>query len=48
MPEEHLIGLLDLSQLDAEFITNQILRHLSAPGYSADEIKVYAAMELSS
>ena len=29
IPEEHLIGLLDLSQLDAEFMTTEILQHLS-------------------
>ncbi|KAK0141175.1 hypothetical protein N1851_021817 [Merluccius polli] len=29
IPEENLIGLLDLSQLDAEFMTTQILQHLS-------------------
>ena len=38
IPEEHLISLLDLSQLDAEFMTTQILQHLSDSGYSADEI----------
>ena len=38
IPEEHLIGLLDLSQLDAECMTTQILQHLSDSGYSADEI----------
>uniref|UniRef100_A0A1A8NGB5 Uncharacterized protein n=1 Tax=Nothobranchius pienaari TaxID=704102 RepID=A0A1A8NGB5_9TELE len=37
IPEEHLIGLLDLSQLDAEFITTQTLEHLSDSGYSAAE-----------
>ena len=38
MPEEHLIGLLDLHQLDAEYITSEILTHLSDAGYSADNI----------
>ncbi len=38
LPEEHLIGLLDLHQLDAEYISNQILSHLSAASYSADNI----------
>ncbi|XP_051791533.1 uncharacterized protein LOC127530015 [Erpetoichthys calabaricus] len=38
MPEEHLIGLLDLQQLDAEYITSEILLHLSDAGYSADSI----------
>ncbi|GAA6079447.1 zinc finger MYM-type protein 1-like [Tachysurus ichikawai] len=38
MPEEHLIGLLDLHQLDAEYITSEILAHLSDAGYSADNI----------
>ncbi len=37
--EKHLIGLLDLSQLDAEFMTSQILQHLSDSGYNANEIK---------
>ncbi len=36
--KEHLIGLLDLSQLDAEFISTQILNHLSDSGYRADQI----------
>lgn len=38
MPEEHFIGLLDLHQLDAEYITSEILTHLSDAGYSADNI----------
>lgn len=38
MPEEHLIGLLDLHQLDAECITSEILKHLSDAGYSANNI----------
>lgn len=38
LPEEHLIGFLDLHQLDAEYISTQILSHLSAAGYSADNI----------
>lgn len=38
IPEEHLIGLLDLSELNAEFITEQILKHLSDSGYNADNI----------
>ncbi|XP_051780723.1 zinc finger protein 862-like [Erpetoichthys calabaricus] len=38
MPEEHLIGLLDLQQLDAEYITSEILLHLSDADYSADSI----------
>lgn len=38
MPEEHLIGLLELHQLDAEYITSEILTHLSDAGYSADNI----------
>ncbi|KAI2659484.1 Alanine--tRNA ligase [Labeo rohita] len=38
MQEEHLIGLLDLRQIDAEYISSQILNHLSAAGYSADNI----------
>uniref|UniRef100_A0A3Q1GW72 HAT C-terminal dimerisation domain-containing protein n=1 Tax=Acanthochromis polyacanthus TaxID=80966 RepID=A0A3Q1GW72_9TELE len=38
IPEEHLIGLLDLSQLNAEYITTQILEHLSESGYNAAEI----------
>lgn len=36
--EEQLIGMLDLSQLNAEFITNQIIQHLSDSGYRADDI----------
>ncbi|KAL7378007.1 hypothetical protein ABVT39_007293 [Epinephelus coioides] len=38
MPEEHLIGLLDLDRLDAEHITSEILTCLSDAGYSADNI----------
>ncbi len=38
IPDEHLIGLLDLSQLDAEYITTQILNHLSDSGYCDDQI----------
>ena len=38
MPEEHLIELLELQQLDAEYITSEILIHLSDAGYSADNI----------
>ncbi len=38
VPEEHLIGLLDLHQLDAEYMCNEILSHLSDAGYSADNI----------
>ncbi|KAM3621706.1 uncharacterized protein V6R79_014779 [Siganus canaliculatus] len=38
MPEEHLIGLLDLHQLDAEYITSELMTHLSDAGYSADNI----------
>lgn len=38
MPEEHLIGLLDLHQLDAEYMCTEILRHLSDAGYSAEYI----------
>jgi len=37
-PEEHLTGLLDLSQLNAEYITTQILSHLQDGGYSTDNI----------
>ena len=36
--EEHLIGLVDLSQLNAEYITTQILNHLQEGGYSIDNI----------
>lgn len=35
MPEEHLIGLLDLHQLDAEYMSPEKLRQLSDAGYSA-------------
>lgn len=38
VPEEHLIDLFDLSQLDAEYITTQMLKHLSDCGYSPDSI----------
>ena len=38
LPEEHLIGLLDLSQLNAEYIITQILNHLNEGGYSTDNI----------
>ena len=38
LPEEHLIGLLDLDQLDAQYITSEILKCLSDAGYSADNI----------
>ena len=38
MPEEHLIGLLELHQFDVEYITSEILTHLSDAGYSADNI----------
>lgn len=37
-PEEHLIGLLDLHKLDAEYISTEILKHLSEAGYSGDNI----------
>ncbi|KAL1279398.1 hypothetical protein QQF64_026071 [Cirrhinus molitorella] len=38
VPEEHLIGLLELQQLNAEYITTEILQHLSETGFSADNI----------
>ncbi|KAK0138933.1 hypothetical protein N1851_024521 [Merluccius polli] len=38
LPEEHLIGLLDLDKLDAQYITSEILKCLSDAGYSADNI----------
>lgn len=38
MPEEHLTGLLDLQQLNAKYITSEILLHLSDAGYNADSI----------
>lgn len=38
VPEEHLIGLLDLKQLDAEYITSQILKVLNDQGYSTEKI----------
>lgn len=38
MPEEHLTGLLDLQHLNAEYITSEILLHLSDAGYNADSI----------
>ncbi|KAG2463198.1 AT1B3 ATPase, partial [Polypterus senegalus] len=39
IPEEHLIGLIELNQLDAEYICNHILSaHLSELGYSPDSL----------
>lgn len=38
IPEENLIGFPDLIQLSAEFITSQIINHLSDSGYSAEHI----------
>lgn len=38
MPEEHLIGLLDLHQLDAEYMCTEIQRHLSDASYSAENV----------
>ncbi|KAG2457892.1 MED6 polymerase, partial [Polypterus senegalus] len=38
IPEEHLIGLIELNQLDAEYICNQIQSHLSELGYSPDNL----------
>ncbi|KAG2466029.1 TX261 protein, partial [Polypterus senegalus] len=38
IPEEHLICLIQLNQLDAEYICNQILSHLSELGYSPDNL----------
>ncbi|MGH0155227.1 UNVERIFIED_CONTAM: hypothetical protein FKN15_048469 [Acipenser sinensis] len=38
IPEEHLIGLLELHQLDEEYITTQTLQHLSEVGFNADNI----------
>lgn len=38
VPEERLIGLLGWSQLGAEYITAQILKHLSDGGYSSENI----------
>ncbi len=38
VPEEHLIGLLDLHQLDADCMCNEILSHVSDASYSADNI----------
>ena len=37
-PEEHLIGLLNLYQLDAEYTCTEVSKHLSDAGYSADNI----------
>ncbi|KAG2469667.1 POMT1 transferase, partial [Polypterus senegalus] len=36
IPEEHLIGSIELNQLDAEYICNQIQSHLSELGHSPD------------
>ncbi|KAG2471240.1 LRC28 protein, partial [Polypterus senegalus] len=38
IPEEHLIGLIELNQLDAEYICNQIQSHISELGYSTDNL----------
>lgn len=38
MPKEHLIGLLDLYLLDAEYMSCKILRNLSDGGYRAENI----------
>lgn len=38
IPEEHLIGLVELDQLDAEYLCTQILSHLSKLSYNADNI----------
>lgn len=38
IPEEHLIGLVELDQLNAEYMCNQILSHLSDLGYSANNL----------
>lgn len=38
VPEEHLIGLLDLEQLNAEYITSQILTAVDDQGYSTHKI----------
>lgn len=40
IPEEALIELLDLHQLDAEYMSTEILRHLSDASYSADNIAI--------
>lgn len=37
-PEKHLIGLLDLHQLNAGYITSEILTHFSDAGNSTDNI----------
>lgn len=36
--EEHLIGLLDLHQLNAEYVMSEILTHFSDAGSNADNI----------
>ncbi|KAG2466366.1 RGRF2 factor, partial [Polypterus senegalus] len=38
IPEEHLIGLIELNQLDAEYICNQIQSHLSELGYIPENL----------
>ncbi|KAK0150726.1 Zinc finger MYM-type protein 1 [Merluccius polli] len=38
IPEEHLIGLIQLNQLDAAYVCDQILSHLSDLGYSGDNL----------
>ncbi len=38
IPEEHLIGLVELAQLDAEYVSTQMLSHLSDLSYNADNI----------
>lgn len=38
IPEEHLIGLIELNQLDAEYVCDQILSNLSDLGYNGDNL----------
>jgi len=37
-PKEHLIGLIELHQLDAEYISDHILSHLTDLGYRPDNL----------
>lgn len=38
IPEDHLIGLLELKQLDSEYTTSEILDHLSHTVFNAENI----------
>ncbi|XP_051778452.1 uncharacterized protein LOC127526608 [Erpetoichthys calabaricus] len=48
IPEEHLIGLIKLNQLDPEYICNQILSHFSELGYSPDNLVCFDSTSVMS